>query len=175
MSHIEKLDNFFDNISEMIKNPLDIKWFDNGDKLRGLFNINGHVYQIMCSNTGNNIWKYDFYLYDTDEFSPELTDFKKDIFRVLPTVEVGMSYLYNNKKVDAIVFGSSDKSKGRKKIYEAFCHKFSKDNNIKYYTKIYYDDVNDITRQIFILYDGNINMDILTKNVFIILKDEKFG
>jgi hypothetical protein len=132
---IKKMDDYFDKLSEAFDNPLDIKWIDNDDILRGLFTINDNIYQIVCENKDNNIWKYDFYFYEKDKkFSPELTGFEKDKFRVLPTIENGIEYLYNNKKVDCIIFGASDKSKGRKKLYTAFCEKFCEKNNLEFYT-----------------------------------------
>jgi hypothetical protein len=171
---IKKMDNYFDMMSEAFDNPLDIKWVDKNPILRGLFTINDNIYQIVCENKDNNIWKYDFYFYEKDKkFSPELTGFEKDKFRVLPTIENGIEYLYNNKKVDCIIFGSSDKSKGRKKLYTAFCEKFCEKNNLEFYTKVYNSD--DIDRQIFVLYKEDIDKDILSETILKILEEEKFG
>ncbi len=86
MIHIKKLDDFFDSISEAFDNPLPIKWIDKDMILRGLFSVNNNVYQIVCENKDNNIWKYDFYHYDENNtFSPEITNINSDKFRVLPT------------------------------------------------------------------------------------------
>ena len=138
MNHIKQIDDFFDSISEAFDNPLFIKWIDKDNILRGLFTVNNNIYQIVCEDKGYNIWKYDFYYFDKNKiFTTELTGLEKDKFRVLPTVKVGIQYLYDNKKVDAIIFGASDKSKGRKSIYEDFCQEFSKNNNLEYYTRIY--------------------------------------
>lgn len=174
---IKNLDDFFNSISEAFDNPLKIKWVDKDDILRGFFTVDDNIYQIVCENKGNNIWKYDFYFFESDknQFSTELTKNNKDKFRVLPTVKVGMQYLYDKKKADAIVFGASDKSRGRKKIYESFCEVFSTDNNLKYYTKVHSDLENNIDRQIFILYKELINKELLTKTIFKILEEEKFG
>lgn len=174
---IKNLDDFFNSISEAFDNPLQIRWVDKDDILRGFFTVNDNIYQIVCENKGNSIWKYDFYFFEKDknQFSIELTKNNKDKFRVLPTIKTGMQYLYDNKKVDAIVFGASDKSKGRKKIYESFCEFFSTNNNLKYYTKVHTDLETNIDRQIFILYKELINKELLTKTIFKILEEEKFG
>lgn len=174
MNYIKKLDDLFHNISEAFNNPLEVKWIDKLNILRGLFNVNDNIYQIVCENKGYNIWKYDFYFFENNKnFSPELTGFESDKFRVLPTIENGIEYLYNNKKVDCIVFGASDNSKGRKKIYTAFCEKFCQKNNLEFYTKVY--STNDVDRQIFILYKNSLDKDILTRTVLNILEEEKFG
>lgn len=174
---IKNINDFFDSISEVFNNPLQIRWVDKDVILRGFFTVNDNIYQIVCENKGNNIWKYDFYFLEKDknQFSIELTKNNKDKFRVLPTIKLGMQHLYDNKKVDAIVFGASDKSKGRKKIYESFCEVFSTDNNLKYYTKVHTDLETNIDRQIFILYNELINKELLTETIFKILEEEKFG
>lgn len=172
---IKKMDDYFDMISEAFDNPLDIKWIDKNDILIGLFTVNNHIYQIKCENKENHIWKYDFYFYEKNKnFSPELTGFEKDKFRILPTVELGIQYLYDNKNIEAIIFGASDESKGRKKLYESFCQRFSKKNSLEYYTRIHSDVDEGIDRQIFVLYKEDINKDILSNTVFKILEEEKF-
>jgi hypothetical protein len=176
MKKIKKIDEYFDNLSEAFDNPLPIKWVDKGDILRGLFTVNDNIYQIVCVNKGNNIWKYDFYFFEKNKnFTPELTGLEKDKFRVLPTVKDGIKYLYDNKDINAIVFGASDKSKGRKKLYEQFCKYFSSENNLEFYTKVHSDLNENIDRQIFVLYKNNLDIDILTNTILEILEEEKFG
>jgi hypothetical protein len=176
MKKIKKIDEYFDNLSEAFDNPLTIKWIDKGDILRGLFTVNDNIYQIVCINKGNNIWKYDFYFFEKNkDFTPELTGLEKDKFRVLPTVKVGMKYLYDNKDINAVVFGASDKSKGRKKLYEQFCKDFSFENNLEYYTRVYSDLNENVDRQIFVLYKKDLNKDILSETILKILEEEKFG
>jgi len=176
MKKIKKIEEYFDNLLEAFDNPLPIKWIDKDNILRGLFTVNDNIYQIVCANKGNNIWKYDFYFFDKNkDFKPELTGLEKDKFRVLPTVKVGMKYLYDSKDINAIVFGASDKSKGRKKIYEQFSKDFSTENNLEYYTKIYSDLTDNTDRQIFVLYKKEMDNDILAKTILEILEEEKFG
>ena len=176
MIHIKKLDDFFDSISEAFDNPLPIKWIDKDMILRGLFTINNNIYQIVCENKGNNIWKYDFYHYDENNiFSPEITNINNDKFRVLPTVKVGLQYLYDNNDVDVIIFGASDKSKGRKKLYESFCEDFSKRNDLNYYTKVYSNLDQNVDRQIFVLFKSEVDRDILSDKIIQIIEEEKFG
>jgi hypothetical protein len=176
VKRIKQLDDFFDSLSEAFNNPLVIKWIDKSYILRGLFTVNDNIYQIVCEERGNNIWKYDFYFYDKNKnFSPLLTGLEKDKFRVLPTVKIGLQYLYDTKKVEAIVFGASDKSKGRKSLYEDFCEEFSKKNNLEYYTRVYSDLNENIDRQIFVLYKDYIDRVILSETILKILEEEKFG
>ncbi len=176
MIYIKKLDDFFDSISEAFDNPLSIKWIDKDMILRGLFTINNNVYQIVCENKGNNIWKYDSYHYNENNiFSPEITNINIDKFRVLPTIKVGIQYLYDNKDVDVIIFGASDKSKGRKKLYESFCEDFSKRNDLNYYTKVYSNLDQNVDRQIFVLFKSEVDRDILSDKIIQIIEEEKFG
>jgi hypothetical protein len=176
MKKIKTIDEYFDNLSEAFDNPLPIKWIDKNDTLRGLFEVNDNIYQIVCVNKGNNIWKYDFYFFEKNKkFTPELTGLEKDKFRVLPTFKDGIKYLYNNRDVSAIIFGASDKSKGRKKLYEQFCKDFSSENNLEYYTKVHSDLNENIDRQIFVLYKKDLDKDILTNTILEILEEEKFG
>jgi hypothetical protein len=165
---IKKLDTYFKMISEVFKNPLPIKWVDKNNILIGLFTVNDNIFQINCINKDNNIWKYDFYIMDNDKnFSPELTKNEKDKYRVLPTVKLGMKYLIDNKKVDAIVFGEVDKSNSRKKLYVSFCNDFSKENNFDFYTNKQDD------KQIFVIYKKNIDKNILTDTIIKIVDEEK--
>jgi hypothetical protein len=96
-----------------------------------------------------------------------LTKNEKDKYRVLPTVKSGMQYLLDNKEVDAVVFGATDNSRGRKKLYESFCIEFSKDNNLEFYTKI------QDNKQIFTLFKKNIDKKILTDTIIQIVDEEK--
>jgi hypothetical protein len=165
---IKKLDEYFKTISEAFENPLPIKWVDKNSILIGLFTVNSNIFQINCINKDNNIWKYDFYIMDKDKnFSPELTKNEKDKYRVLPTVKSGMQYLLDNKEFDAVVFGATDNSRGRKKLYESFCIEFSKDNNLEFYTKI------QDNKQIFTLFKKNIDKKILTDTIIQIVDEEK--
>lgn len=165
---IKKLDDYLKYINEAFDNPLPIKWIDKDESIRGLFIVNENIYNISCINKGNYIWKYDFYFIDKDKtFSPELTNNEKDKYRVLPTIKSGMLYLINNKNVNAIVFGAADSSKGRKKLYESFCNKFSKDNSLEFYTKLQDD------KQIFVMYKKNIDKNILVDTIINIIDSEK--
>ncbi len=165
---IKKLDEYFKTISEAFENPLPIKWVDKNNILIGLFTINNNIFQINCINKDNNIWKYDFYIMDKDKnFSPELTKNEKDKYRVLPTIKSGMQYLLDNKQVDAVVFGATDNSRGRKKLYESFCIDFSKDNNLEFYTNI------QDNKQIFTMYKKNIDNNLLIDTIKKIVEEEK--
>lgn len=166
---IKKLDEYFKMLSEAFDNPLNIKWIDEGNKLIGLFYVYENVYQINCNKKNNDIWKYDFYLYEdsTNSLSPEITGFKKDKYRVLPTIKSGLEYLIKNKNVNAIIFGATDKSKGRKKLYESFCVDFARNNNFEYYTKLQDD------KQIFVLYKSNINKNVLMDTIIKTIEEEK--
>lgn len=173
MNHLVRLEQFFNESFD--SKPCDIKWVDKGEILRGLFQVDDNIFQIICKNKSDNIWSYDFLIYEAKDntFSPDLTHSGKKMFSILKTVELGMQYFFNLKKPISIVFGASDESKGRKSIYEAFCQKFSKNNNLRYLTKIYNED--NIDRQIFILYDENIDKDLLTDVAISILVDGKFN
>jgi len=165
---VKKLDKYFDDIKETFNNPLEIKWIDNGS-LIGLFTINENIYKINCSNYGNNIWKYSFYLYNEIEntFTTKSNNNENDKFRVLSTVKSGLEYLIKNKVVDSIIFGSVDSSRGRKKLYESVCVEFSKINNYIFYTKNFED------KQLFILYKDWIDKEILFSTLTKIIEDEK--
>lgn len=175
---IKKLDDFFDMTKEAFKNPLPIKWVDKSNQLIGLFSVNNNIYQINCVEKINNIWKYDFYIVEKMEnnliLSPELTGKEKDKFRVLPTILVGLDYLILGKSPDSIIIGATDKSKGRKKLYESHLKDLSKKINYEFYTKIYQssEDISDI-KQIFVLYKKDIDREILSDVVIKCIEEEK--
>jgi hypothetical protein len=169
MKRIKEIDELFDEYNEALKNPVPIKWIDNGDILRGLFNINGNVYQIVAKNFGSDIWSYNFYHFkDYENFTPELTNIGSDKWRVLPMVSDGLKYLVDNKSVNAIIFGAADGSKGRKKIYESFCKDFSKINGLEFYTNISEDH-----KQLFIMYKVDCDLGELRTVLFKIIESEK--
>jgi hypothetical protein len=73
------------------------------------------------------------------------------------------------------IFGASDKSKGRKKLYESFCEDFSKRNDLNYYTKVYSNLDQNVDRQIFVLFKSEVDRDILSDKIIQIIEEEKFG
>jgi hypothetical protein len=165
---IKKVDDFFNEVNEAFNNPLEIKWVDKGS-LIGLFTVNDNVYKINCQDYGNNIWKYNFYLYNEKDntFGIKPNNNEKDKYRVLPTVKSGMEYLISNKIVEAIIFGALDSSRGRKKLYESFCEDFSKKHDFSFYTKINED------KQLFILYKDSIDREVMFSKLKEMIKDEK--
>lgn len=167
---IKKLDEFFDLLNETFEKSLEIKWINQGNDLIGLFSTNENAYQINCIDKGDNIWRYDFYHVTKSTnftFSPNLLVSVKDRFNILSTVKEGLYYLINNKEVDAIVFGATDRSRGRKKLYERFCKDFSIKTGYKFYTRVQNDN------QLFLLFKENIDLEILTNKVISIIDEEK--
>lgn len=166
MDNIQNIDDFFEEFfkESFDSKILEINWKDSPNSLKGIFEVNDKKYQINCIHKGNNIWTYDFYYYEKDfnRFSPELTYSGKDMFSILKTTEYGMEYLYAIKKVEAIIFGASDRSKSRKSIYQTFCQKYAKERDLIYLTKVYHNEDDNSDRQVYILYNKNIDKDILT-------------
>lgn len=175
---IKKLDDFFDMTKEAFENPLPIKWVDRSNQLIGLFEVNGSVYQINCHEKANNIWKYDFYIVEKIKnsivLSPELTGKEKDKFRVLPTILIGLDYFIKKKSPDSIIMGATDRSKGRKKIYESYLRDISLKSNYGFYTRVYQssDDISDI-KQIFVLYKKSIDKEVLSNVIIKCIEEEK--
>jgi len=122
MNHFDSFEKFFNSLSESYNSDVDIKWIDRNDNLIGLFSINNIVYQINCINKGNDIWTYKFYLYDSNlkELSPDITNFNTGKMSILSTIRKGMLYLIDNKTPKCLIFGSLDKSEGRKKLYSRY-------------------------------------------------------
>ena len=159
-------DKSLNDLFEGFNTPVQIKWIDNKNKLIGLFIVNDKIYQITCKEKNNDIWTYKFYLYDKDknQLDVELTNFKSGYMSVLSTVRVGMEYLIENKKVKSIIFGATDKSKGRKYLYQNFSEELSE----KYNFNLSSNEVND--KKIFILYK-DIDKEILFKTVEDIIEE----
>jgi len=160
---IRKMDDYFRMVEDAFNNPVEIKWIDKKDHLIGLFTVNESVYQIDCKEYGNKIWKYDFFIVSIGKegptLNPNLTNYERDKYRVLPTIRSGMEHLYDLKSPDAIIYGALDDSKGRKKLYESFSKEFSKTKNWEFYTKVEKD------KQIFVMYDGSIDMEYLFQTI----------
>lgn len=175
---IKNLDDYFKMMSESFDDPLPIKWVDNVNTLIGLFTVNNNVYQISCIEKANNIWKYDFYIVEKDKniitLSPELTNKEKDKFRVLPTIKDGLDYLILKKSPKSIIIGATDRSRGRKKLYESTLRNIANNKEYEFYTKIYQitDDILDI-KQIFVLYKSDIDKDVLSETILKSIEDEK--
>lgn len=55
---------FWDEVNEALDNPCDIKWIDKENELIGLFQVVSKAYTINCSNRGDNIWYFKFYVWD---------------------------------------------------------------------------------------------------------------
>lgn len=159
-------DKSLNDLFEGFNTPTQIKWIDNKNKLIGLFIVNDKIYQITCEQKNNDIWTYKFYLYDKDknQLDVELTNFKSGYMSVLSTIRVGMEYLIENKKVKSIIFGATDKSKGRKSLYQNFSEELSK----KYDFNLSSNEISD--KKIFILYK-DIDKEILFKTVENIIED----
>ena len=161
--------NFEKSLSDLFESfdtPSEIKWFDNKNKLIGLFIVNDKVYQITCEEKNKDIWTYKFYLYDKDknQLDVELTNFNSGYMSVLSTVKLGMEYLIDNKNIKSIVFGATDKSKGRKSLYQ----KFSEELSTKYNFNLSTNEIDN--KKIFILYK-DIDKEILFKTVENIIED----
>lgn len=154
-------EDFCYEMNEGLNNPVDIKWVDKENELGGFFIVNDRVYNIICKNKGDNVWTYKFYIYDKDKMlSPELSKDNKNVFRVLPTIELGFYYLLDTKNPSALIYGALDESEGRKKLYNSFSEKISKKYGFIYNTN------RTNNKQIYILYNTNIiNKDVVFNKV----------
>ncbi len=156
----ESLRKYFSKIEEAYDNPVEIDWILNdNNSLIGVFKINNNLYKIACINEGNNIWSYKFYYNDGDNDKTELTGFKKDSFKVLPTITIGLENLIVTKKPDAVIYAAFDSSHGRKKLYDSFSNNFSKKYEFRYKTYQFAD------KQVYILYKNNIDRHLLISKV----------
>lgn len=167
---MEHIITYLSHVSEALKNPVDIRWIEHPGQLIGLFIVNDNVYQLTCTEKREGYWKYKFHHVEKREkyvLSPELTGISKDRWRVLPTVKKGLEHLVETKKVTATIFGATDSSKGRKKLYESFCENFSKEQGFRFFTRMEDD------RQIYILYRPDTDPDILQEVTEEIISEEK--
>lgn len=168
MKHIKTNKDFeksLDYLLESYNTPVDIKWIDNNNQLIGLFMINDKIYQITCADKGEDIWTYKFYLYENNELSPNLTNYKRGSLSVLSTVRDGMKYLLNNKQPKGLVFGALDKSEGRKKLYLTYSNEISNLYNYEFITK------NQDNKQLYILFKNDIDREILFKKIQEIIEE----
>jgi hypothetical protein len=160
---------FFLKINELLDNPVHIKWIDGGDILIGEFSVNSKKYFIKTKNKGGDIWSFKFYKLNETKLETDLNldiSDRINVFRVLPTIEDGFIYLIDNKNPKSIIFGASDNSKGRKKLYDSFSQKISKKYNFEYKTNLKND------KQIFILYKSGIDLENLFQTMLDIIEDE---
>jgi hypothetical protein len=161
---IKNFDDFWSKVNDAFNNPVEIRWIDKEVELIGLFSVNNKVYNILCKNVGSNIWTFKFYHFIDNELSPRLTNDYKNSFKVLPTIKIAFEYLISEKSPNSIIFGSLDKSEGRKKLYNSFSIDISKKYNYEYTT-------NKIdNNQIFIL-SKEIDKEILLSKVAELIED----
>lgn len=158
---IRSWEDFCTEIREGLDNPVDIRWVDKGIELGGFFVVNDKTYSIICKDKGDNIWTYKFYRFDDidKKLSPDLTKDNKNVFRVLPTVELGLSYLIDIKNLSGLIYGALDRSEGRKKLYHSFSEKLADKYGFIYNTSRSDD------KQIYILYKPNFGKDIIFNKV----------
>lgn len=48
---VKKFEEYFNNIEEVLNNPVDIKWAEKQNELSGEFTLNDDVYFIRCVQT----------------------------------------------------------------------------------------------------------------------------
>jgi hypothetical protein len=171
MNYLKKLDEYFIMIEEAFDNPLPISWITKDNLLLGAFKLNNNLYTIKCKNYGDNFWsfRFDFFNTKTKQFSTELTNNNKDVFRVLPTIKQAFYHLYDTTSPICIIFGAVDKSSSRRSIYLRFAKQFCNEKNWLLLDKTYLD------MNLFSLYANNIDLELLYDKIKIVVEDEKFG
>ncbi|HHX69462.1 MAG TPA: hypothetical protein GX708_15630 [Gallicola sp.] len=162
----ESFDKSVERLFEGFDTPVDIKWIDNNNELIGLFQVNDKVYKISCEYKNNDIWTYKFYNYDSIKKSLDikLTNFNTGYMSVLSTIRSGMEYLIDTKDPKSIIFGATDRSKGRKVLYERFSNELCD----KYNFELTINGVEN--KKIFILYK-DIDKEILFESVERIIEE----
>ena len=167
---VKNLDDYFEMINDAFKDPLDIKWAEKGNKIIGMFIVNDNIYQIRCSDKGNDFWTCKFFYYDKEKnvMDPNLTGFERDKFRVLPTVKSGITYLIETKNPTCIIYAALDDSEARKKLYSSTSKEISKSHNLEYLTQ----GIGEFgEKQIFVLYKKNTDSKLLYRNIQSVVND----
>ena len=171
MDYLKKLDEYFIMIEEAFDNPFNINWITKNNLLLGAFKLNNNLYTIKCKNYGDNFWsfRFDFFNSDTKQFSSELTNNNKDVFRVLPTIKQAFYHLFDTTNPICIIFGAVDNSSSRRSIYKKFSNQFCKEKDWLLFDKSY------LNMNLFALYDKNLDPILLYDKIKVVVEDEKFG
>ena len=131
MNLIKKFNDYIDIVEESLDSPVIVSWrIDDDDSLVGYFEIDDIVYKIECFKQFGNNWSYSFSFLDGNNWSFELNNSNKSIFRVLSTIQTNIYYLYEQKNPNSILFSAIDSNDTRKRLYSSVCTKFCKDKNL---------------------------------------------
>ena len=153
---IEKyLDFAFDKVFDALQNPVNIIWKEKSNAIFGTFFISEREYSIKAVLIKKNVFKFKFYSKKEDgTYSTSMTGLNTDVYRVIPTIKNAMIYLIENYNPNGIMFGATDNSDTRKKMYTSFSEELEKKYLYNFYTK----GKNNIT--IFLLYKNLTEKDI---------------
>jgi hypothetical protein len=130
---IKDFNLYFDKIEVALQSPQDINWENTDDSLIGLFEVNNTEYKIKCLKQVGNNWTFSFYYLDNDnEWSIEMKNDGINSFKVLPTIQNSIKYLYNLVKPNSIIFSAIDSNETRKRLYLNFCKSFCDEIGFKF-------------------------------------------
>lgn len=156
---IDKYQEYVDRMNELFENKVDVQWNNKPNTLYGKFSIIDHEYLIVINKENFNTISTNFYMKDGDYWLTDLTNIN-DMFvisRVLSTVKYQLEEYVKLNQPDAIIFLASDKSRGRKTLYNRFCHEFQRNFNYNY--NKYENNAEKIT--IFVLFNSSFDLDNL--------------
>jgi hypothetical protein len=149
---IKDFNLYFDKIEEALQSSKDINWDKTNNSLTGLFEVNNTQYKIKCLKQVGNNWTFSFYYLDNNnDWSIEMKNDGINSFKVLPTIQNGIKYLYNITKPNSIIFSAIDSNENRKGIYLNFCKSFCDEIGFKFSNR----GNNDL--MIYVLFDDNIS------------------
>lgn len=128
-----RIHNFFDNLSETLNNPFDVKYSVEDNVIYGSFNDGLIDYLIVAEIILDGFIVFKFKAKDDGiNYTTELNN-KRGVekYRVLATVKQSLYYFLDEVKPRGIIFGALDKSRGRKKVYDRFIDEYlSKNTNV---------------------------------------------
>lgn len=130
MSKFKDFDDFLNEISEGLNNPVPIVWEKTKDEWNGTFDIDEIPYKILVKNYSDNGKFFSFKFERNGNYN--LANDVKRAFSVIPTIENAVNKFLEEMKPDMLVFTASDKSDMRKKMYSRYCDEASKKFKMSY-------------------------------------------
>ena len=127
-------DDFLNEISEGLNNPVNVSWEKSPSKWNGTFIVDDIPYKIVIKNHSDLGNFFSFKFERNGKF--ELVNDVKRAFSVIPTIEKAVDDFLEEVKPDMLIFTASDKSMMRKKMYDRYCSNASKKFKMFYETSI---------------------------------------
>lgn len=127
----DKMKNFIESLFEAMDNPYDVKYdfSEINNTIQGFFTDGKTDYVIDAQILPNDFYLFKFKSNDgvDGNYTTELNNNRGVAkYRVLATIKNSLDYIMDNLKAKGVLFGATDSSKGRKRLYDRYVDDYIK-------------------------------------------------